>query len=108
MARSNVAPSVMASGQQGQQQQEVSYGTGYCQQDSTSRPLQHLQTYAKDGGTCVEIDIKEGATVGELITQLGVSAHTTWNAAMDGKLVYNNDLLFEGAVLMLFPPLAGG
>jgi hypothetical protein len=43
------------------------------------------------------------STVGELITQLGVSAHTTWNAAMDGKLVYNNDLLSEGAVLMLFP-----
>lgn len=68
----------------------------------------HLQTYAKDGGKCVEIEVKEGATVGELITQLGVSAHTTWNAAMDGKLVYNNDRLSEGAVLMLFPPLAGG
>jgi hypothetical protein len=46
--------------------------------------------------------------VGELITQLGVSEHTTRNTAMDGKLVYNNDLLSEGAVLMLFPPLAGG
>jgi molybdopterin converting factor small subunit len=68
----------------------------------------HLQTYAKDGGQCIEIDIKAGATVGELITQLGVSKHTTWNAAMEGKLVYNNDLLSEGAVLMLFPPLAGG
>jgi molybdopterin converting factor small subunit len=68
----------------------------------------HLQTYAKDGRTCVEIDIKAGATVGELITQLGVATHTIWNAAIDGKLVYNNDLLSEGAVLMLFPPLAGG
>ena len=68
----------------------------------------HLQKYAKDGGTCVEIEIKEGATVGELIIQLGVSEDTTWNAAMDGNLVYNNDLLSEGSVLMLFPPLAGG
>ena len=68
----------------------------------------HLQTYAKDGGMCVEIEVREGATVGELIAQLGVSAHTTWNAAMDGKLVYTNDRLSEGAVLMLFPPLAGG
>jgi molybdopterin converting factor small subunit len=68
----------------------------------------HLQLYAKAGGKCVEIEIKAGATVGELITQLGVPEGTTWNAAMDGKLVYNNDLLSEGTVLMLFPPLAGG
>jgi molybdopterin converting factor small subunit len=68
----------------------------------------HLQAYAKDGDTCVEIEITEGATVGELITQLGVPERTTWNAAMGGKLVYNNDLLSEGAVVMLFPPLAGG
>jgi molybdopterin converting factor small subunit len=68
----------------------------------------HLQQYAKDGGRYVEIELWEGATVGELITQLGVPEETTWNAAMDGKLVYNNDLLSEGSVLMLFPPLAGG
>jgi molybdopterin converting factor small subunit len=68
----------------------------------------HLQQYAKDGGKYVEIELREGATVGELIAQLGVPAETTWNAAMNGKLVYDNDLLSDGAVLMLFPPLAGG
>ncbi len=68
----------------------------------------HLQQYAKDGGTYVEVELREGATVGELITQLGIPEETTWNAAMDGKLVYNNDLLSEGSDLMLFPPLAGG
>lgn len=68
----------------------------------------HLQQYAKDGGNYVEIEIKDGATVGELISQLGVPEESTWNAALDGKLVYNNDLLSDGAVLLLFPPLAGG
>jgi molybdopterin converting factor small subunit len=66
----------------------------------------HLQTYA--GGKCVEIEIEAGATVGQLITRLGVPAGATWNAAMDGKLVYDNDRLPAGAVVMLFPPLAGG
>ena len=68
----------------------------------------HLQTYAGDRGKCVEMDLKEGATVGELMAQLGIPAGVTWNAAIDGKLVYTNDLLCEGAFLMLFPPLAGG
>jgi molybdopterin converting factor small subunit len=70
--------------------------------------LGHLQIYAKDGDKYVDIDMPAGATVGALITQLGVPEHTPWNAAMDGKLVYTSDLLSEGAVLMLFPPLAGG
>jgi molybdopterin converting factor small subunit len=68
----------------------------------------HLQAYAKDGDKCVDVELQEGATVGALITQLGVPEGTTWNAAMDGKLVYTNDPLVEGAFLMLFPPLAGG
>ena len=68
----------------------------------------HLQQYVKDGSNAVEIDIKDGATVGELISQLGVPDEATWNAALDGKLVYTNDLLSDGAVLLLFPPLAGG
>jgi molybdopterin converting factor small subunit len=68
----------------------------------------HLQQYVKDGSNAVEVDIKDGATVGELISQLGVPDEATWNAALDGKLVYNDDLLSDGAVLLLFPPLAGG
>jgi hypothetical protein len=63
-------PSVVAAGQQEQQQKEVA--AGGTDRGAIMRVRVelhgHLQIYAKDGGKCVEIDIKEGATVGELIT----------------------------------------
>lgn len=68
----------------------------------------HLQQYVKNGSNAVKIDIKDGATVADLISKLGIPEETTWNAALGGKLVYNNDPLSDGAVLLIFPPLAGG
>jgi molybdopterin converting factor small subunit len=70
--------------------------------------LGNLRQYAGDGGTHLELEVEDGATVGEIITQLGISADVTWNAAVDGKLVYAADPLPRGATLLVFPPLAGG
>ena len=67
-----------------------------------------LQQYVKDGKKPIEVEVEAGATVGELMTQLGVPEDAAWNAALDGKLIYVADPLVEGAALMVFPPLAGG
>jgi molybdopterin converting factor small subunit len=70
--------------------------------------LGDLRQYAKDGGKSIEVEVEEGATVGELMAQLGVSEDAVWNAALEGKLVYPADPLTEGSALLVFPPLAGG
>jgi molybdopterin converting factor small subunit len=68
----------------------------------------NLRQYAKHEGARIEVEVEAGTTVGELMTRLGVSADITWNAALDGRLVYAADPLAEGAALVVFPPLAGG
>jgi molybdopterin converting factor small subunit len=68
----------------------------------------NLRKYAKHEGKRIEMEIEEGTTVGELMAQLGVSEDATWNAALDGRLVYSTDPLAEGSALVVFPPLAGG
>ncbi len=67
-----------------------------------------LQQYVEDGKKPIEVEVEACATVGELMTQLGVPEEAAWNAALDGKLIYAADSLVEGAALMVFPPLAGG
>jgi molybdopterin converting factor small subunit len=67
-----------------------------------------LRKYVKDGDQRIEVEVEAGTTVGGLMTQLGVSNDATWNASLDGKLVYPGDFLTEGAALLVFPPLAGG
>jgi molybdopterin converting factor small subunit len=68
----------------------------------------NLRQYAKHGGSRIEVEVEDGTTVGELMTHLGVSKDATWNAALDGRLVYAADSLAEGAALVVFPPLSGG
>ncbi len=70
--------------------------------------LGDLRHYAKDRAMPIEVEVEDGATVGELITQLGISADTTWNAALEGKLIYAPDPLIEGADVLVFSPLPGG
>jgi molybdopterin converting factor small subunit len=67
-----------------------------------------LQTYAGNGGQPLEVEIEAGATVGDLMAQLGVLDDEVWNASVDGKLIYADDPLVEGATVLVFPPLAGG
>ena len=62
------------------------------------------------GVTCymIGVDDSDGTTVGEFITQLGIATDATWNAALEGKLIYAADPLVEGATLLAFTPLPGG
>lgn len=56
----------------------------------------------------IQVEVETGATVGELMTQLGISEDMPWNAAIDGKLIYSADPLADGMTLLVFPPIAGG
>lgn len=67
-----------------------------------------LQTYTGSEGKPVQVEIEAGATVGDLMTQLGISDKATWNASVDGKLIYPDDPLVAGTTILVFPPLAGG
>ena len=66
-----------------------------------------LRKHADDGEKLV-IEVEEGTTIGELVSQLGVSKNTAWNAAVDGQIVYPDDPVTEGSRVIIFPPIAGG
>lgn len=70
--------------------------------------LGDLQQYAKNGRKPFEVDVEDGTTVRALIAQLGVPKEATWNASLEGHLIYATDRLAEGAALIVFPPLGGG
>ena len=52
--------------------------------------------------------VPDKATVDDVVKKLAVDVNEEWSAAIDGKLAYPEDTLSEGAVLLLFPPIAGG
>ena len=75
--------------------------------DSAGRRL-GVKKYGGEGGKPVEVEVETGATIGDLMTQLGIPDDATWNASVDGKLIYAADPLVEGAAILVFPPIAGG
>lgn len=68
----------------------------------------NLRELAKNHDKRIEMEVAEGTTVGELLSQLGVTRSTAWNAAVNGKLTYADDRLSDDTVLTVFPPIAGG
>ncbi len=66
-----------------------------------------LRRHVEDGSK-FEVEVEEGTTVGLLISRIGLKDEDSWTAAINGQVVYAEDALADGAVLILFPPIAGG
>ncbi len=67
-----------------------------------------LRKYARDGETRFEVEVEVDTTVGALLSRIGVTKSTAWNAALDGKIGHTDDRMADGSVLTVFPPIAGG
>ncbi|MEK7443299.1 MAG: MoaD/ThiS family protein, partial [candidate division NC10 bacterium] len=52
--------------------------------------------------------VREGATLADLLTAIGVAPDAEVTAAVDGELVERGTPLSDGAKVMLLSPMAGG
>jgi len=68
----------------------------------------HLRRYALPGEGPQEIELSDGATVGELVTRLGIPAGVQKVVLVDGRLRALDAPLREGETVTVFPPLEGG
>lgn len=67
-----------------------------------------LREHLAGNDSTTSLDVPSGATVVSVIQALGIPASQSWNASIDGKLVYNETLMKDGDRMMVFPPIAGG
>ena len=67
-----------------------------------------LQGFLEDGRRRLEMDVKENATVEEVLLQVGIDLEQPWNASLNGTLATPLDTVSEGSVILVFPPIAGG
>lgn len=67
-----------------------------------------LQRHLEEGQRTVELEVEEDTTILELLLKLGVDPNEPWNASLDGRLAYPSDVVSEGSMVILFPPIAGG
>jgi|TARA_Y100000031_G_scaffold62316_1_gene70151 hypothetical protein len=56
----------------------------------------------------VDIDIEQNATVLEVLRKAGVQVELPWNASLNGTIADPLDLVPEGSLILVFPPIAGG
>jgi molybdopterin converting factor small subunit len=56
----------------------------------------------------LELDLRDRATVAEVIASLGLRSGQVWLAMMDGRLVETERTLRAGDNLSLVPPVGGG
>ena len=52
--------------------------------------------------------VREGATLADLLTAIGIRPDAEVTAAVDGELVERGTLLSDGADVLLLSPMAGG
>ena len=55
-----------------------------------------------------EVEVQENATVLEVLRKVGVDPDRPWNASLNGTLADTSDLVSEGSLILVFPPIAGG
>ena len=67
-----------------------------------------FQRFNKDGQRRAELDLEEEMTVRDLLTRLGMDMEEPWNAGLNGSLASPSDLLSDGAMIVVFPPIEGG
>jgi sulfur carrier protein ThiS len=71
-----------------------------------SAGLRRLQPGSPDGPQ--RHTLAAGATVGDLLTAIGIAAGTDLTAAVDGELAERATPLRDGAEIMLLAPMEGG
>lgn len=59
-------------------------------------------------GEALTLHIPEGATVGQLVTQVGIPPDTVRMIFKNGRAVEPTHILGDGDDLAMFPPVAGG
>lgn len=69
--------------------------------------LAHLLPPGSKGNSCA-LEIKEGTTVGDLLTMLGISLDTPKIIFLNGRHTEYSGLLNDDDRLAVFPPIAGG
>ncbi|MFQ5873414.1 MAG: MoaD/ThiS family protein [Dehalococcoidia bacterium] len=52
--------------------------------------------------------MEDNTTVKEVLLKLGVDINEPWNASLNGMLAKPTDVLYDGSLLLVFPPIAGG
>ena len=70
--------------------------------------LKLFASLRKYGPAQEEIELAEGATVGDLLERLGVPPSEVAIALVNGRHAHNELPLCDGETLALFPPIAGG
>jgi molybdopterin converting factor small subunit len=63
------------------------------------------QTLGNDPVTC---ELADGATIADLITQLGLTRSEVGVISVDDVYCYDNYLLSDGAQIVFISPIAGG
>ncbi|PZC49705.1 MAG: ThiS family protein [Chloroflexi bacterium] len=61
-----------------------------------------------EGETRTTIDLAAGSTVQDAMRALGAKDGGTWNASIDGQLVYAETPLEDGAQMLIFAAIQGG
>ena len=67
-----------------------------------------LQRYNQGGQPRAYLEVKDNITVCDLLMGLGMDMDEPWNAALDGTLARPTDVLSNGSILLVFPPIEGG
>ena len=67
-----------------------------------------LRIYLPEGQKRVVLNVPEGTTVWEAVQAAGVPPGRTWNACVEGGLVYEDTGLKQRDCLVVFPPISGG
>ena len=56
----------------------------------------------------LELELYEGATIGDLLAQLGIASSKRPVAAIDGRIRKKDRRISEGAQIQVFQPVHGG
>ncbi len=67
-----------------------------------------FRRFLQDGQRRVEMEVEENTTVRDVLLKLGMDLDEPWNASLNGTLATPLDIVPEGAILMVFPPITGG
>ena len=59
-------------------------------------------------GSKFEHDIEDGATIAQLLSEIGVRDEDSWSAAINGQVAYADTTLTAGSKVIVFPPIQGG
>lgn len=67
-----------------------------------------LKRYAPEDENVFMMELDEDATVGQVVTELGIPANKDWIALIDGRRVTEDTLLEDYSTLVLFSAMDGG